>query len=33
LSNRVPFVLADPGGTFRALPASTALTAAATASF
>jgi hypothetical protein len=33
LSNRVPFVLADPGGTFRALPASTAVTAAAAAQF
>lgn len=33
LSNRLPTLLADPGGTFRALPASTALTAAATGHF
>ena len=33
VSNRLPTLLADPGGTFRALPASTALTAAATGHF
>lgn len=33
LSNRVPTVLADPGGTLRAMPASTALTVQAAARF
>lgn len=33
LSNRVPTMLTDPGGTLRALPASTALTASAAARF